>query len=238
MEAHEEVGRWYDDYAEKQLKTSVNLRHYRIMGFLAEAGLRKTAKVLEIGCGIGTLTGLLSKYLRRGKLVAVDISRESVAIARKRLASSSNVIFIISDMSDFSYDDVFDMIVMLDVLEHIPVDQHSNLFRTLADHMHAGSVILIHVPHPHALDYIRVTSPGEMLIIDQSLEADELLANAYASGLNLISYKSYSLFDKENDYAVITLRKKSMVTLQPLPKSVIIKREMLFRMKYLFSRLR
>jgi 2-polyprenyl-3-methyl-5-hydroxy-6-metoxy-1,4-benzoquinol methylase len=144
---------------------------------------------------------------------------------------------MVSDMTDFNHTEVFDFIILPDVLEHIPVDQHSRLFRTLADHMHDNSVILIHIPHPRALDYIRATDPGQMQIIDQSVEADTLLEDAYASGLTLIRYHSYSLFDREHDYAVISLRKKNTVTLSPLPKRSIIARKLLSRTRFFLSRL-
>jgi trans-aconitate 2-methyltransferase len=237
METSEQIGKWYDGFAGRQVKTSVNLRHYKIMEFLASTGLSRNDRVLEIGCGIGTLTGLLARYIRRGEIVAVDISPESIEIARKRLSHASNVRFMVSDMTDFNHTEVFDFIILPDVLEHIPVDQHRRLFQTLADHMHDNSVILIHIPHPRALDYIRATSPGQMQIIDQSLEADTLLGDAYATGLTLISYYSYSLFDREHDYAVICLRKKNVVTLSPLPKQAIIARKLLSRARFLVNRL-
>jgi len=237
METREQIGKWYDDFAGQQVRTSVNLRHYRIMEFLKAAGLRKNNRVLEIGCGIGTLTGLLLKYLRTGEVLAVDISPESISIARKRLAHSSSVSFLVSDMTDFSNPDPFDFIILPDVLEHIPVSQHKDLFRILAGHMHERSVILIHIPHPRALDYIRSASPTQLQIVDQSLEASLLLENAYASDLVLINYVSYSLFDREHDYAVITFRKKSAVRLSPLPKSHIIARKLLARFRFLLSRL-
>jgi trans-aconitate 2-methyltransferase len=237
METSEQIGKWYDGFAGRQVKTSVNLRHYKIMEFLISAGLSRKDRVLEIGCGIGTLTGLLVRYLGKGEIVAVDISPESVEIARKRLSHASNVRFMVSDMTDFNHTEVFDFIILPDVLEHIPVDQHSRLFRTLADHMHDNSVILIHIPHPRALDYIRATNPGQMQIIDQSVEADTLLADAYANGLTLISYNSYSLFDREHDYAVISLRKKNAVTLSPLPNRSIISRKLLSRTRLFLSRL-
>lgn len=202
------------------------------MELLIGAGLLRRHRVLEIGCGIGTLTGLLARYLRKGEILAVDISPESVEIARKRLSHTSNVRFLVTDMTDFDHNEVFDFIILPDVLEHIPVDQHRMLFRTLADHMHDNSVIVIHIPHPRALDYIRMTDPDRMQIIDQSLEADILLGDAVANGLSLISYRSYSLFDHEDDYAFISLRKKGPVTLSPLPKSRIIIRKLVSRTRF------
>ncbi len=235
METREEIGAWYDGFAGQQEKTSVNLRHYRIMGFLTEAGLTRRNRVLEIGCGIGTLTGLLAKYLRKGEVIAVDISPRSVEIARKRLANAHNVMFMVSDMTDFDHPGLFDFIILPDVLEHIPESQHRGLFRMLSDHMHDNSLIFIHIPHPRAIDYLRKNSPDQLQIIDQAVEADTLLSVAAASGLVLVNYVSYPLFNRENDYAVITLRKKKDVTLSPLPKRVIITRKLIARTRFMLS---
>jgi len=207
------------------------------MGFLSSAGLTRRSRVLEIGCGIGTLTGLLAKFLRKGEVLAVDISPRSVEIARKRLTHAHNVMFMVSDMTDFDHPGIFDFIVLPDVLEHIPESQHGSLFRTLSDHMHDNSLILIHIPHPRAIDYLRKNSPDQLQIIDQAVEADSLLGDAAASGLVLVNYISYALFARENDYAVITLRKKNGITLSPIPKRSVIARKLIARARFLLSRL-
>lgn len=237
MERKEEIGKWYDEFAGQQVRTSVNLRHYKIMGFLTQAGLTRQSKVLEIGCGIGTLTGLILKYLRKGEVLAVDISPASVEIAKKRLEKYPNVSFMVSDMTDFNHQGVFDFIILPDVLEHIPSVQHPNLFSILAGHMHKNSVILIHIPHPRAIDYIRKTSPDQLQIVDQAIEADSLISDVYSCGLVLVKYLSYSLFDRQNDYAVITLKKKSDIELSPLPRRSIIARKLLARLRFIVARL-
>ncbi|HPX54882.1 MAG TPA: class I SAM-dependent methyltransferase, partial [Bacteroidales bacterium] len=164
-------------------------------------------------------------------------SSRSVEIAKKRLKHAGNVMLMVSDMTDFHDPGLFDFIVLPDVLEHIPASQHRSLFSTLASHMHDNSVILIHIPHPRAIDYLRKTSPDKLQIIDQAIEADALLADAAASDLVLVNYISYSLFNKENDYAVITLRKKCAVTLAPLSAIIISARKMSARIRFLLSRL-
>jgi hypothetical protein len=103
--------------------------------------------------------------------------------------------------------------------------------------MHDESRILIHIPHPRAIDFIRKNSPGQLQIIDQAVEADTVMVNAYASDLELVSYISYPLFDRENDYAVIILRKKTDVMFSPLPARTIIVRKLVARIKFILSAL-
>lgn len=61
MKEKEKTIEFYNNYSQRQLAVGVNKRHYSIIKFLNEFGLQKNNSVLEIGCGIGTLTSLLLK---------------------------------------------------------------------------------------------------------------------------------------------------------------------------------
>jgi hypothetical protein len=102
--------------------------------------------------------------------------------------------------------------------------------------MHPHSIILINVPHPEALNYIRLHTPEKLQIIDQSILADNLLNNTYASDLELISYTSYSLFHKENDSVLIKFKKSRALHLSPLSKPEIIRRKLIERIQYYLAK--
>lgn len=230
-----EVSSWYNRYSARQLKTGVNLRHYTIINELIDKGLKRDSKVLEIGCGVGILTGLMLKHVKRGMIVSTDISDESVEIARKLYGSSGRSEFITTDMKGFSYPAKFDFIVLADVLEHIPAAEHANLFARIAEHMHEKSLVFIHLPHPKALDFIRINKPELLQIIDQSIAANSLLNDVYGSGLMLLEYSSRSIFDRESDYAMIWLKPDGPVTLSPLPKRCIILHKLRARFRFFLS---
>ena len=139
-------------------------------------------------------------------------------------------------MTDFEYPQKFDFILFPDVLEHIPLEQHENLFAIVSKHMHDNSIILINIPHPKALDYIRLNMPEKLQIIDQSISAHSLIKNAYSSDLELINYTSYSLFNKENDSVLVRFKKSTEITLTPLSKIEIIRRKLIERIKYYLAR--
>lgn len=203
-----EVVGFYDEYVRKQEKIGVNIRHRSIMYHLKRAGLRKNSTVLEIGCGIGTVTGLLAKSCSQGKVVAVDISPESIRRAEERLKNHKHVSFLVSDMSDFSSTDKFDFVVLPDVLEHIPIEQHHQLFHTLNIHTHPASVVFIHIPDPRYLRWVKEHKPQLLQIIDQPLDTDKIIGNFYNNGFYIHTLKSYSLAVKGGDYQVIVLKKK------------------------------
>lgn len=76
--------------------------------------------VLEIGCGVGRMTAMLSRVF--GKVTAVDVSPEMVTRARENLKGFSNVSIVLGDgatlagLANSSQDFAFSFIVF----QHIP----------------------------------------------------------------------------------------------------------------------
>jgi trans-aconitate 2-methyltransferase len=227
------ISAFYDDYKTIQEETGVNLRHYIAFIQCLKSGLKSSHKVLEIGCGIGTFTGLLASFIKKGRIVATDISGQSIEIAKRRVNSPGKVEFITSDMKNFTIEDKFDFIMMIDVLEHIPFDQYDQLFKTIGFHMADNAILAINVPHPEALQWVRENAPERLQIIDNPVQMDYLSRHTYANGLKLVSYKPYSIFHKEIDYAFILFSRK--IPLKSLNKMAINRVRILkifFRIKY------
>jgi uncharacterized protein (DUF2249 family) len=67
--------------------------------------------------------------------------------------------------------------VFPDVLEHIPVEQHANIFETVSKLTTPDAVILINIPEPNYLNWVRENDPKKLQIIDQSLSMQDLLNN-------------------------------------------------------------
>lgn len=231
-----EIKDWYNNvFAKKQVKTGINLRHYKIIHNLIDAGLQKNHNVLEVGCGIGTLTELLLKYLKRGAITATDISDKSIEIAQSKLLSDK-VKFVVTDMRNFVTNEKFDFIVLPDVLEHIPMDQHENLFRIFSEITHEKSHILINIPHPKLIDYYKRNNPKSLQIIDQALPANFILNNAYKYGFSLIKYEPYPIFNKMDEYVNIVFKNEySFEKLNPFSTFDKIRRKQLARLRFLFS---
>jgi trans-aconitate 2-methyltransferase len=209
------VSDFYDQYSEQQLKTGVHIRHYTILQRLKKSGLKSNHRVLEIGCGIGTLTGLLGTYLKDGELTAADISPESIEIARKRTAVLKHVNYVVTDMSDFVPKGKYDFIVFPDVLEHIPKEQHNSIFKLLSRAMHENSKVAIHIPDPLALDFIRTNTPELLQIIDQSLYLEDFGKAIEGTQLMVEIYERYPLFTIEPDYNWILLSVKRKYSAMP-----------------------
>jgi trans-aconitate 2-methyltransferase len=207
----QEVEAFYNTFKEHQKKLGVNIRHRTIFKNLKKNGLKINSNVLEVGCGIGTVSSLILKYITQGQFVGVDISNESISLAKKINANYSNAEFIVNDMAAFKHTVKFDFVVLPDVLEHIPVDQHFNLFRVISTLTTNDAVILINIPEPNCLNWVRKHYPEKLQIIDQALSMQDLLNNAYPHGFKLFSMNSYALQYTQPDYTCIVLKKNMTI---------------------------
>ena len=106
------------------------------------------ARVLDAGCGTGTLTLAMLRTLRVPvKLTALDLSASSMATARKYVDKNNpreqKVHFAQGNILSLPFaDESFDLIVTSGVLEYVPLDEgFSELARVIARGGH-----LLHLP--------------------------------------------------------------------------------------------
>ena len=76
---------FYDDFIGYQIKSGINDRIYQLYKRLCKSGITTNSNILEIGCGIGIMTYLISRKVRQGRIEALDISSKSIAFARTKL---------------------------------------------------------------------------------------------------------------------------------------------------------
>ena len=210
------VRTFYDRFSQEQLRTGLNIRHRTILRNLKRLGLRRDSAVLEIGCGIGILTGLLGAYCRKGTVVATDISPQCIELAQKCTRKMGHVRYHVTDMDDFNVAEKFDFILLPDVLEHIPLEKHAALFATLQQHSHPDTVVAINIPDPYLLEWYHAYGPEKLQIVDQPLYTHDLLQSIYANDFYLETLYRYALHTREPDYQWIVLkRRRALASIHP-----------------------
>jgi trans-aconitate 2-methyltransferase len=230
----QEISDYYNTFCEEEKNLRLNIRHYTVFKHLVNSGLKKDHDVLEIGCGFGTVTSLMSKYLKRGSITATDISAERIASCQRQFKGKANTTFVLTDMSDFKTDKRFDFIVLPDVLEHIPFEAHLALFQLMTLLLKDDGTIFIHIPHPTAIEFLRVHNPSGLQIIDQPIHADTLMQVAYSSGLILKYFNAYSLASSQPDYELVLFNKRTPYkSIDSIPKLTTQWRKTLARIFFL-----
>ncbi len=97
---HEFDGRKYEQASAHQKEWGRKL--------IAELALRGDERVLDLGCGDGTLTAILAGLLPRGSVLGIDSSKGMIAAARAREAG--NLAFSVTDIGDIAFEDEFDVV--------------------------------------------------------------------------------------------------------------------------------
>lgn len=203
----EEISQFYDDFSAQQIRTGANERLIGLYKKMLKLGLQRDSKVVELGSGVGVFTQLLLKKIKSGSIESVDLSEKSVAAARKRITSKL-VHFTAADVVLYAAETKnADFITLMDVIEHIPLDQHAQLFQSITAYCGENTVLCINIPNPEYINYLIENKADGMQIIDQAVPISGLLKNLEDAGLELLSFKKYDIWEKE-DYHFLTARKK------------------------------
>ena len=230
-----QIKTYYDNYIDRQQRVGVNARHKSIFKKCVNSGLKSTHNVLEIGCGIGTFTSLLMPYIKKGSILAMDISEKSIDLA-KETYQSNNIEFIAADATNYNFEGkTFDVIILPDVLEHIPMEYHNDLFKKLESVLKENGFIFIHIPNPYFLEWCHKHKPELLQVIDQPIKTDVLIENTYKNNLFIEELKTYSIWVEDHDYQYIVLRKNNY---QDFNKIIEYKPSILDKVKYKLNALR
>jgi len=184
------VAEYYDDFIAKQQESGINDRIYHLYKRLLSFGLKSNSNVLELGCGIGTMTFLLSKYVKKGRIEAVDLSPKSIEFAKQKI-KNPNISFYAADVVSYKPSiKPIDFITLFDIIEHIPMEKHNELFRNLSMASNEQTKILINIPNPAYIEYDKIHNPKALQIIDQPLPLAFILESLEKNGLALTYFKT------------------------------------------------
>lgn len=202
------IAEFYDEYSSDQIKTGINDRIASMYRRMLKAGVTSGSRILELGCGIGMLSGIILKKIKPAYLESVDLSPKSIEIIQKKHGSLKNFTAVAADVVHYiPQKKGFDIITLFDVIEHIPLEHHPSLFKNLSKIMADDTKLLINVPAPLYLKYIRETQPELLQIIDQEIYLDLIIKNLTENNLMLSFYETYGIWSK-NEYQFMIIEKR------------------------------
>jgi ubiquinone/menaquinone biosynthesis C-methylase UbiE len=222
-EDNREIAQFYDEFVSSQERAAFNERHAFLRNLLVALGLRDDSNVLELGCGIGVITALVARLNTRGRILAVDLSPASIEKAHQRLSWARNVELATADVVDYRSPAnlEFDYVTLFDVLEHIPVARHRQLFDGITRSMREGTQLVVNIPTHDYLQYLHEHEPTTLQVVDQPLRVEEVLAATASVGLELTFFARYGVWLKD-EYQVLVFRSASPFRRMPikqLPRS-------------------
>lgn len=85
---------------------------------------KENAEVLEIGAGMGAITGILCD--KAAHVTSVELSKQRAMAIEKRCKDKENLELIIGNFNDIKFEKKFDYITLIGVLEYAPLYTDSN----------------------------------------------------------------------------------------------------------------
>jgi ubiquinone/menaquinone biosynthesis C-methylase UbiE len=192
------------------LELGISKRNLKIQNYSIKFGLKPNDNVLEIGCGIGTQTKLLADFVKYGKITSVDISPKSIEIAKVHLKDYNQISFIAGDIAniEINENEIYDVIILPDVLEHIPIKDHQIIFKKFRKLLKKDGSIIINIPNPYYLKWCHINNKEALQIIDQPIYTNELIPNIYPNGFYISYLETYEVWVNNGDYQIIVLKKQ------------------------------
>lgn len=212
MKTANDISAFYDEYSEKQQIMWHNERHYFLLELIKKTGLKNNFSILEIGCGIGAMTSLIAPLIKNGEIIASDISKKSIDLARKNCKSFKNIEFIIADSTNYNYPNKkYNFILLFDVLEHIQITEQESLLKTISSLMDDDTILLINVPAYYAHVYEKEHLPHLMQVIENPIKINTLLPLLEKQNLDLQCFNTYGLWQKD-EYQYYIIKKQKTFT--------------------------
>lgn len=114
--------------------------------FFNSRGEDEKIQVLDAGCGFGQYSYFIAKKFKNSKVLGIDINDRRIKDCSKFSESEKieNLRFDIVNLEDLSYSDEFDLVLAIDVMEHIENDV--KVFENFHRAMKKDGMLIISTP--------------------------------------------------------------------------------------------
>ena len=173
---------------------------------------KDNAKVLEIGAGMGAITGCLCD--KCASVVAIEESPRRAEIIRKRHKNHTNLQVISDDVYQYSFKDKFDYVLLIGVLEYVGINNtmdnpYVHLLKKINELLSDDGVLLLAIENKYGLKYWCGAAEDHTSIPFESLngyEMENITGRYEKSGVKTFSRQELikmfrdSGFEKERFY--------------------------------------
>ncbi|MEO6151503.1 MAG: class I SAM-dependent methyltransferase [Mucilaginibacter sp.] len=205
----EEVVSYYDEHAKHKLNDYVKVNPRIELGWdtITAFAPAKPLRILEVGCGIGSIAARMHRKWPDARVTGIDISTQSIKLAQK-LFGDTKLDYKESMLTPDTFDEQFDLVVFMDVYEHIAVNHRPEVHAALAKILKNQGRIILTVPTPHNLKWSLINKPETMQPVDEHISFDVIGKLAADTGTEVLLYVIKSVWNT-GDYTHIVLEKNN-----------------------------
>jgi trans-aconitate methyltransferase len=219
-----EVRAYYDRNVADKLRDFVegNARIERAWQTLTRWAPGQPGSILEVGCGVGHITARLKARWPDAEVVGVDVSPHSIEIARE-LFGPQGVRFVEGPLTADRTPGPWDLIVLMDVYEHIAASERRDLHAALAGMVHEPTRIVLTFPTPRAQAWSRICHPETIQPVEEDVTVSTIASLANDVGMSVLSYEEVDVWH-EGDYAHAVLGCRAQIgqPVHPEPRRAVI----------------
>jgi 1-acyl-sn-glycerol-3-phosphate acyltransferase len=104
--------------------------------------LPRAGEILDLGCGYGFMSYMLSFTGPRRKITGMDHDQEKICVANHCISKNENLTFLCGDITKYQFENQ-DAIVLSDVLHYLPMESQDELLDRCIEKLNPGGMILI-----------------------------------------------------------------------------------------------
>jgi len=184
-----------------------NPRHNKVKKDLKDI-IKEEMNVLDLGCG----TGITTKYIAElgAKVLGVDLSPKLVEFAKEN-SNHQNIEYRIADITNLDLDKKkFDVICLVDVMEHIPIEKIPGLIESIKRYSQNNTIVYLNIPDARLQSWMRNKYPERLQIIDEAYFMANILHMFSSIGFEAIEIKTYGI-DMPLQYTSYIFVKKDVI---------------------------
>lgn len=197
----EAVQAYYDERVEGKIRdfTHANPRIEAAVQLVAEWAPPRPKRILEIGCGIGATCWRMARAWPDAEVIGADVSLLSIGVA-KTCFQRPNLSYRAGLIKEGIFAGSFDLVVLMDVYEHIALSDRPSLHRTIKSLLGEEARVIITVPTPATQNDARKSNPSLLQPVDEDVTPEDFLTFAASTDSQLLYYREVGIW-RYGDYA-------------------------------------
>jgi trans-aconitate methyltransferase len=160
---------------------------------LAEWAPADPRRILEIGCGIGATSWRMARAWPEAEVIGIDLSPASIEVA-STCFKLPNLSYRAGFLEEQEFDGEFDLILLMDVYEHIASSGRPSLHAALKRLLSEESRLILMIPTPAHQNFLRAHHRQGLQPVDEDISFDQIAALAEAVSARVLYYREIGVW--------------------------------------------